>query len=65
VKKLRGLNKKLVAMATSLERLQLHFTAIIYAKKATNPENSAKIGDVLSEMTGLEPTVQTGSSFVS
>jgi len=39
-KKLCGLNKqKLVAMAMSLEQLQPHFTSIIYASKATNPEN--------------------------
>jgi len=60
------LNKqKLVAMTTFLERLQLNFTAIIYAPKATNCENVAKIGRVLSEITGLEQTVKTGSSFGS
>ena len=44
-KKLCGLDKqKLVAMATSLERSQPNFTAIVYARKATNRENLAKIG---------------------
>jgi len=52
-------------MTTFLERLQLNFTAIIYAPKATNCENVAKIGRVLSEITGLEQTVKTGSSFGS
>ena len=44
-------------MATSLERSQLHFTVIIYARKSTNAENFAKIGGVLSEigLIGLEP----------
>jgi len=54
--------QKLVAMATSLERLQPNFTAIIYVCKATNPENWAKIDRVLSEIIGLE---QIGSSFGS
>jgi len=61
-----GLNKqKPVAMATSLEWSQPNFTPIICAHTATNPENWAKIGLVLSEITGLEPTVKTGSSFGS
>jgi len=48
-KKLSGLSKeKLVAMATSLERSKPHLTSIIYAHKATNSENFAKIGRVLS-----------------
>jgi len=64
-KKLCGLNKqKLIVVAMSLE--QPYFTAIIYACKATNPENWAKmIGRVLSEITGLKTTVKTGSSFGS
>jgi len=41
-KKIVGLNKKFVAMATSLERSQLNFTAIIYARRAINPE---KLGE--------------------
>jgi len=49
-KKLCGLNKKLVAMATSLERSQPNFTAIICSHKATNSENFTKIGCVISEI---------------
>ena len=41
------------------------FTAIIYAHKASNSENVAMIGRILSEITGLEPIVKTGSSFGS
>jgi len=42
-----GLNKqKIVSMETSLERSQLYFTAIIYARKDANPENFPKIGRV-------------------
>jgi len=59
-----GLNKqKLVTMAMSCERSQPHFTAIIRARKSTNPEYVAKVGSVLSEIIGLEQTVETGSSF--
>jgi len=62
--KMCGLNKqKLVAMATSLE--QPNFTAIIYAHKATNSEKFAKISRILSEITGLEPIVKTGSCLGS
>ena len=53
--------KKLVAMATSLERLQPNFTAIIYACSATDPENWAKVGRVHFEDIGLEGIVKTGS----
>jgi len=54
-KKMCGLNKqKVVAMAMSLERSQPNFTAIIYAHRATNSENSAKIGRVYFEEIGLE-----------
>ena len=53
---------KLIAMATSLERSQSNFTAIIYAH-FTNSKNFAKISRVLSEITGLEQTVKTGTSF--
>ena len=64
--KLCGLNKKkLVVMATSLERSQPHFTSVIYVWKATNPENFAKIGRVLSQTIGHKPIVNTGSSFDS
>ena len=52
-------------MATSYERSQLHFTAIIYTRNATSPENFAKIGRVRSEIIGLEPIVKNGSSFDS
>ena len=52
-------------MATSFERSQPHFTAIIYTRNATNPENFAKIGRVRSEIIGLEPVVKNGSSFDS
>jgi len=46
-KKLCGLNEqKFIAMATSLRRSQPNFTAIIYAHRATNTENWAKIGRV-------------------
>ena len=49
--KMCGLNKqKLVAMATSLQRLQPNFTAIIYARNDTNSENFANIGRVQSEI---------------
>jgi len=66
-KKLCGFGKeKLVDnTATSLERSQPHFTSIIYAHNATNSENFAKIGRVLSEIIGLEPIAKTGSSFYS
>jgi len=50
-------------MATSLERSQPSFTAIIYAHKATNSEKFAEVGRILSEITGLEPVVKTGSSW--
>ena len=54
-KKMCGLNKqKLVVMAMSLERSQPNFTAIIYAYRAINSENSAKIGRVYFEEIGLE-----------
>jgi len=54
--------QKLVAVETSLERSQPHFTAIIYARTATNPEKFAKIGRILSEIFGLEPIVTNESS---
>jgi len=44
----------MVAMETSLERSQPHLTAIIYARKATNPENFAQTGRILSEIISLE-----------
>jgi len=50
-------------MAMSCERSQPHFTAIIRARKSTNPEYVAKVGSVLSEIIGLEQRVETGSSF--
>jgi len=50
-------------MAASLERPQSHFTAIIYASKASNSVHFVKIGSVLSEITGLEPIIKTGSGF--
>jgi len=54
-KKLCGLNKqKLVVVATTLERSQANFTAIIHARNATNWKKFAKIGRVLSEIIGLE-----------
>jgi len=40
---------QLVAMATSLERSQPNFAAIIYAHRAINPENLAKISPLLSD----------------
>ena len=46
-------------MATSLERSQPIFTAVIYARKATNFENLANIGRVLCEIIELEPVVKT------
>jgi len=50
-----GLNKqKLVVMATTLERSQANFTAIIHARNATNWKKFSKIGCVLSEIIGLE-----------
>ena len=55
----------MVAIATSLKPPQLHFTAIIHAQKATNRENFANIGHVLSKIIGLEPIVKIGSSFGS
>jgi len=57
--------EKSLIMATSLERSQPHYTAIIFARKAINPENFEKIGGALSEIIGLEPVVKTGSSFGS
>jgi len=42
--------KKRCGSDKSLKRSQLNFTAIIHARKATNPENFAKIGCVLSEI---------------
>jgi len=59
--------QKLVAMATTLERSQPNFTAIffVYGRKATNSENFAKIGQVLSQIIGAEPIIKTGSSFGS
>ena len=53
----------MVAMATSFERSQPHFTAIIYTRNATNPENFAKIGRVRSEIIGLEPIVNKKLSY--
>ena len=58
-------NEKFVAMATSTQQSQPCFTAIIYDHNATNFENFAKIRRVLSEITGLESIVKTGSSFGS
>jgi len=49
----------------SLKRSQLNFTAIIHARKATNPENFAKIGCVLSEIIASKQQKKTGSSFSS
>jgi len=58
-KKFCGLNKqKLVVVATTLERSQPNFTAIIYSRIATNCEQFAKIGRVLSEIIGLERSNQ-------
>jgi len=57
--------EKSVAMATSLERSQPHFTAIIHAHDASNSENFAQIGREFSEITVFEPVVKTGSSFNS
>jgi len=48
---------------TSLERSQSSFTAIICNHKATNPENWAKVGRVLSEIIGLEPVVKNRKQF--
>ena len=45
-KKLCRLDTKMVAMATSLERSQSNFTAVICAGKATKPESRAKIGRI-------------------
>jgi len=53
------LNKlKLIAMATPIELSQPYFTGIIYARRATNPENWAKIGRVYFEIIGLERIVK-------
>jgi len=52
-------------MAMSFERSEPHFTAIIHTHNASNSENFAKFGRVLSEITGLKPVVKTGSSFGS
>jgi len=52
-------------MARSAERSQPNFTAIIYAHKATNSENFAKIGRMVSEIIRLEPVVKTESIFGS
>jgi len=44
-RKICGFNRqKLVAIATSLERSLPIFTAVIYARKATNPQSWGKIG---------------------
>jgi len=43
-KKLCGLNKKMVTMATSNEQSQPSFTTIICARMTTNPKNLAKLG---------------------
>ena len=54
-KKMCGLDKqKLVAMATSLGRSPPNFTAIIYDRRATNPEYWTKIGRAHFEIIGLE-----------
>ena len=47
--------EKSVAMATSFERSQPHFTAIIYAH---NSENFLKISRVVREISGLESVVK-------
>jgi len=39
-------------MVTSLNRSQPNFTAIVYARTATNPEYWAKIGRVRFEIIG-------------
>jgi len=64
VRKKYGLNKqKLAATATYLERSQPNFTTIIYARRATNPQNLAKIAQVLSEVIGLEPIITRSSAI--
>jgi len=64
VRKKYGLNKqKLAARATYLERSQPNFTTIIYARRATNPQNLAKIAQVLSEVIGLEPIITRSSAI--
>jgi len=52
-------------MATSLERSQPHFTAIVIARKAIDREKFAKLGRAISEIIGVEPLVQVRSSFGS
>ena len=59
--KMCGLDKqKLVAMATSLGRSPPNFTAIIYDRRATNPEYWTKIGRAHFEIIGLEWIIKTG-----
>jgi len=45
-------------MATSLERSQPNFTAIVYARRANNLANLAKIGRVCSEEIALKGIVK-------
>jgi len=49
-----SVNRKLVAMATSLEGTQNNFSSFIYGQSSTNPANFEKIGQLDVEIIGLK-----------
>ena len=55
--------ENLVTMATSVGQSQPNFTAIIYARRDTNPENWAKIEHVHFEVIGLDGVVTRRSAI--
>ena len=50
--------KKIGCHGNVLERSQLNFMAIVYARKATSPENFAKVGRTLSKIIRLAPILK-------
>jgi len=57
--------EKLVAVAASLERSQRKLTAVIYARRAANPEIGRRSVAHILRKFGLTKMVKTGSSFGS